>query len=44
MPLACDVTNSQRVHEVIDEVVKAWGGFRYSLTTRELPATDWSCG
>jgi 3-oxoacyl-[acyl-carrier protein] reductase len=26
MPLACDVTNSDRVSAVIDEVVKAWGG------------------
>lgn len=25
-PLACDVTNSDRVGEVIDEVVKLWGG------------------
>jgi 3-oxoacyl-[acyl-carrier protein] reductase len=28
MPLTCDVTNSQRVYEVIDEVVKAWGGLQ----------------
>ncbi len=26
MALVCDVTNSQRVNEVVDEVVKAWGG------------------
>jgi 3-oxoacyl-[acyl-carrier protein] reductase len=25
-PLACDVTNSARVDEVVDEVVKLWGG------------------
>jgi 3-oxoacyl-[acyl-carrier protein] reductase len=26
MPLACDVTDSQRVNQVVDEVVKTWGG------------------
>jgi len=25
-PIACDVTDSQRVHQVVDEVVKRWGG------------------
>ena len=25
-PMAADVTNSQRVDEVVDEVVKLWGG------------------
>src|SRR5208282_604541 len=25
-PIAADVTNSQRVDEVVDEVVKLWGG------------------
>lgn len=25
-PIACDVTNGQRVNEVIDQVVKLWGG------------------
>jgi 3-oxoacyl-[acyl-carrier protein] reductase len=25
-PIACDVTNSARVNEVVDEVVKMWGG------------------
>ncbi len=28
MPLACDVTNSQRVHDVMEEVVKTWGGLQ----------------
>lgn len=27
-PLACDVTNGQRVNEVVDEVVKLWGGLQ----------------
>ena len=27
-PLACDVTNSQRVAEVVDEVVQLWGGLQ----------------
>jgi 3-oxoacyl-[acyl-carrier protein] reductase len=26
MAIVCDVTNSQRVNEVVDEVLKAWGG------------------
>ena len=25
-PIACDVTDSERVGEVVDEVVKLWGG------------------
>ena len=28
MPLACNVTNSQRVHDVMEEVVKTWGGLQ----------------
>jgi 3-oxoacyl-[acyl-carrier protein] reductase len=27
-PFACDVTDSQRVNEVVDEVVKLWGGLQ----------------
>jgi 3-oxoacyl-[acyl-carrier protein] reductase len=27
-PLACNVTDSQRVNEVVDEVVKLWGGLQ----------------
>jgi 3-oxoacyl-[acyl-carrier protein] reductase len=27
-PIACDVTNSGRVGEVVDEVVKSWGGLQ----------------
>jgi len=28
MALACDVTDSQRVNQVVDEVVKTWGGLQ----------------
>jgi len=27
-PITCDVTNSDRVNEVVDEVVKLWGGLQ----------------
>ena len=38
-PIACDVTQSDRVGEVVDQVVKLWGGSPSWSTTPASPAT-----